>query len=331
MLSNVQVVPGATSVARFGDVLVWFETGPEGGGVMLTQLLQAAQAVGGGSVPSRQMGARLAAVLNTGDASAVPALAAATPEDAGLRVVVHGWGSLAGSDPSGGGTSGGGASGGGVVDSVNVRNGWVDQIVPRRPAFFLGRNTVPMAPGSSLSLEHGIVAGDGVTFSLADDSAPAPADEPPPSTPPAPATEQRGPEHTDEASATGQPPVGWPPPAPSLRPQAPPPPGRLVLDDGSTAVLERSCVLGHAPNVSPEVQTGAAVALAVQGPGVAAAHAEIRVEPGRVSVRDLGGAPTYVLAPGSQSWTPLDPGQLVPLVTGTRIALGQRSISYEQP
>lgn len=305
MLSNVQVVPGATSVARFGQVLVWFETGPEGGGVMLTQLLQTAQAVAGGSVPSRHMGARLAAVLNTGDATAVPALAAATPEEAGLRVVVHGWGSLAaGVGASGDGESGGDAPGGGAPEGVSVRNGWVDQVVPHRAAFFLGRNTVPAsAPGSGSSpgLEDGLATGDGVTFSLA------------------------------EASATGQQPVAWPPPPPDVLPQAPPPPGRLVLDDGSTAVLERSCVLGHAPNVSPQVQAGGAIGLAVQGPGVAAAHAEILVEPERVSVRDLGAAATYVLTPGSQSWTHLGTGQLVSLVTGTRIALGQRTMSYEQP
>lgn len=57
MLTNVQVLAGATSVARFEDAVVWFEAGPGGGGAMLTEALQAVQAVGNGSEQSRQLGA----------------------------------------------------------------------------------------------------------------------------------------------------------------------------------------------------------------------------------------------------------------------------------
>ncbi|MEO5680297.1 MAG: FHA domain-containing protein [Acidimicrobiales bacterium] len=368
MLTNVQVVPGATSVARYHDVLVWFETGPQGGGVMLTQLLQAVQAVASGSVPPRQMGARLAAVLNTGDATAVPALVAAAPDDEGLRVVVHGWGVV-------------------VADGLRVPNGWVDQVIAGRRSFFLGRNTTtPVAPmeRSALNLEDGIVPGEGVSFNLAPrpattapgagapaapPSAPAPADPragdpqagaPAAATPPAP---DPVPSVPAAAPAPGPPPVAWPPPgAPSAGPPARPTPppttppphaygqvqppsggpaaaasppgaalGRLVLDDGSSAVLERTCVLGSAPQSSPAVQTGVAVPLTVAGAGIGAVHAEIRVEEGRVAVRDLGGGPTHVQAAGAPGWTPLAPGQLTPLLPGTRIALGQRTIAYERP
>lgn len=427
VLTNVQVLPGATSVARFGDVVVWFEMGSQGGGVMLTQLLQAAQAVSTGSVPSRQMGARLAAVLNTGDATAVPALVAATPEDDGLRVVVHGWGAV-------------------VADGVHVPSGWVDEVISDRRTFFVGRNTVtPVAPvdGSVLDLEDGVVLGDGVSFGLepralassptADALAeqptptPVPASAPSPTPTPIPtrvpdptpapapmasiwAARQPAPAQVPPAkeeasipdpspadvpaapagttSAFGPSPTAWPPPgAPSEAPPEPaekarppehptpyygqmppavddpvpptppatadpvpetPPPagdllppasdstpvaalptGRLVLDDGSNAPLERSCILGSAPHGSPAVQAGTAIPLTVVGVGVAGVHAEIRVEEGRVGVRDLGSATTYVLEPGSPSWTPLIAGQVITLAPGMRIAIGQRTIGYE--
>lgn len=479
---------------------------------MLTQLLQAAQAVSAGAVPARQMGARLAAVLNTGDATAVPALVAATPDEDGLRVVVHGWGAV-------------------VADGVHVLNGWVDQVIADRRTFFVGRNTVtPVAPveGSGLDLEDGVVLGDGVSFVLepalarseaalptpppapmsawaatpiedldpnpvsspdpapaaaaAPDSYPdpaaapdptsAPADPglaapdstpgPAPRTPPAPLTtiwglpvpaaasapvpEDPGPEPAerdpqaapgaadtdaepsptaspapgeaagtdpgpattgspvpDQAASTqpdptttgwpapGEPestqadpaptrwpgpgeaastqadpaPTGWPVPgaaaddqpepaqaapsepgpygqvqpapaeqplsaaAPAGPPAAALPAGRLVLDDGSSALLERSCVLGTAPHGSPAVQTGTAIPLTVEGVGIAPVHAEVLVEQGRAGVRDLGSAVTYLLVPGSPSWAPLIPGQITTLTPGMRIAIGQRTIAYE--
>ena len=103
-----------------------------------------------------------------------------------------------------------------------------------------------------------------------------------------------------------------------------------MLDDGSSAVLERTCVLGSAPYGSPAVQTGVALPLVVMGPGVAAVHVEVRVEPGNVAVRDLGSAPTYVLAPGGVTWAPLAPGQISALAPGSRIAIGQRTVSFER-
>ena len=337
MLTNVQVLAGTTSVARFSDVVVWFETGPEGGGTLLPQLLAAVKDVASGDVAPRHMGARLATVLNDGDATTVPALAAATPEDAGLRVVVHGWGCV-------------------VADGIHIPSGWADQVIHDRSAFFLGRNTAtPLAPveGSVLDLEEGVVPGDGASFTLAgaDDPAAAaapggapaaspdlpsaapvaaappmaaeptfpaepPAYEPPPSDPPAgvPTT----------PSAAGLPDV----PAPAA---APLPPGRLVLDDGRSAVLERTCVVGSAPHGSPAVQTGVALPLTVTGPGVAAIHVEIRVETDNVAARDLGSAPTDLLPPGGTTWERLTPGRISPLAPGSRIAIGQRTISYERP
>ena len=119
--------------------------------------------------------------------------------------------------------------------------------------------------------------------------------------------------------------------APAPAPAPPPPPGRLVLDDGSSAVLERSCVLGSAPHTSPAVQNGAAAPLTVVGPGVAPVHAEIRVEEDRVGLRDLGSGATYVLPPGAPTWSTLATGPIQLLTPGTRIALGQRTFSYERP
>ncbi len=316
VLSNVQVVPGASSVARIGDVLLWFETGPDRGGPMVTQLLQEVQGVASGSVPSQAMGARLAAVLNSGDAQAVPALAAGTPEDGGLRVVVHGSGAL-------------------VADGVHVPNGWADQVVTDRRSFFLGRNRVtPMVPTSSptLNLEDGVVPGDGVSFSLATVPEPSP---------------ERGGGPGAPGLPQGSSPIAWPPPRPAPErpagervsvPPRPPttapggsPAGRLVLDDGSSAVLARTCVLGTTPDASPAVKTGAAVPLTVLGTGVAGVHAELRVDQAEVAVRDLGAALTHVLPPGALTWIALAPGQVTPIAPGTRIAVGQRTFSYERP
>jgi len=342
VLTNVQVLAGATSVARYDDVVVWFETGPQGGGTVLTQLLQVVQGVSSGVVTPAQMGARLAAALNTGDASSVPAMVAATPENHGLRVVVHGWGAV-------------------VTDGLRVPNGWADQVIADRNTFFLGRNTVaPVAPveGSTFDLEDGVVPGDGVGFALSPANqpvagavgpapvGPGPGSAPPPSPPPqagsrADSSPVAGPPGVfpPEGPSGTNPPPG--PPAPIIQTAppswdqspsgAPGPPGRLVLDDGSSAVLEQTCVLGSAPHGSPAVQTGVAIPLTVFGPGVAPVHAEIRVEHGQVAVRDLGAAPTYVLAPGMPSWLPLAAGQISPLAPGTRLALGQRTISYERP
>ena len=316
MLTNLQVLSGTTSVARLGEVVVWFETGPDGGGVMLTQLLQALQGVASGPVPSRQMGARLAAVLNTGDAQAVPAMVAATPEENGLRVVVHGWGAV-------------------VADGVHVPNGWADQLIPDRRTFFIGRNTVtPVTPteGASDELEGGVVPGDGLSFSLGPSPGPAstehhPSEDPAPMAaptawppPPAPAVERaRKPVHTRR------------PPAAARAGAGPARLGRLVLDDGSEALLERTSVLGSAPHASSAVQTEGAIPLTVVGPGVAEVHAEVRVDQGGVAVRVLGPSPTHLLAPGAPAWIPLEPGQLTSLTPGTRIALGQRTLSYERP
>jgi len=469
VLTNVQVLAGASSVARFDDVVVWFETGPKGGGELLAKLLHVVRGVASGSVPPSQMGAQLADLLTVGDDESVPALAAATPEDGRLRVVVHGWGAV-------------------VADGVWLSSGWADQVIADRTTFFLGRNTVtPVTPveGSPFDLEEGIVPGDGVSVTrtpaarlapvptvavtaaavpfpgapppadragapdpwappepapaqasvqagppaagasdpwpeadgpaVTSASAPAPvedappstpvhdpdawsevegaavtatsaplddqppsspaadadpwaapagvpaageppADEPPPSDPPAPAASPADSPWAGPGTGGGAPaPTIWPPPgvAPEpmgaaprtpppgppqpfgIRPSpsaAPPPaPGRLVLDDGNSAVLERTCVLGSGPEASPAVQTGVALPLTVVGPGVSPIHAEIRVERHRVTVRDLGSAPTYILAPGGSSWIPLRAGQISELAPGSRIALGQRTVAYERP
>ena len=269
----MQVVPGTTAVARFGEVVVWFETGPNGGGLVLTQLLQATQSVASGSVPSSQMGARLAAVLNGGDATSVPALVAAAPEGDGLQVVVHGWGAVA-------------------AEGVHLDKGWADEHLASQSAWFLGRNTaLARAPVThpTLGPGDGVVPGDGLRFSLT-------------ATPPAQAA-----------------------------PPGVPAPGRLVLDDGSMAVLARTCVLGSAPQLSPAVQAGVATPLTVGGPGIAAVHAEVHLGSGQVGVVALGPAVTYLLEVGAHSWVPLTAGALTPLAPGARIALGPRTISYQQP
>lgn len=157
MRSAVQVTPGANAVGRFGDVVVWFETDPSGGGVMVTHVLQILRAVAAGSVAPHQMGARLAAVLTTGDHTAVPALVAAVPLQDGLQVVVHGWGAVA-------------------ADGIRVTQGWVDEVLTGRLSWWIGRNTanpVPPSPRSVVELVEGLVPGDGAAIAV----------DPPPSAP----------------------------------------------------------------------------------------------------------------------------------------------------
>ncbi len=169
-LTTAQVLTGTTLVARFGDLALWVEAGPDGGGPTLAAVLDAARAVGEGGAGAAELGPRLAAALNQGPSS-VPALAAVIADAGGLRVVVHGWGRYYGA-------------------GVDMPNGWVDQVVAWTDAAAIGRNTAALRfvePGSPVNLRAGVVNGDALAlFFTPGQSTPAAAPPPVAAVAPAP-------------------------------------------------------------------------------------------------------------------------------------------------
>ena len=264
-------------MGRFGDVTAWWETGDEGGGVTLTQVVQLLRSVASGALAPGQVGARIAGVLTTGDPTAVPALVVAVPVPTGLQVVVHGWGAV-------------------VADELRIPNGWIDEVVTGRTAWWIGRNTAtPQAPviGAPVELLDGVVPGDGAGIALYD--APAPEPEPMPE-----------------------------PEAPAFVP------GHIVLDDGRAVQVTGTTIIGTDPGEARAVRIGMAEGLALSSPDgtVRPVHAELRLLPDRIVLVDATNGATHVLAPGAAAWEPAENGALLPLLPGTRVALGSRTFSY---
>ncbi len=113
-----------------------------------------------------------------------------------------------------------------------------------------------------------------------------------------------------------------------------PPLGVLMVDDGSVYRLERSYLIGSAPDSDPTVTGGRARALTLgAAPAVAPAHAEIRLTGWGVSVIDRGSdnAVTQVLLPGATGWSALHPFVAQGLRPGAHIAVGRRTVSLISP
>jgi hypothetical protein len=283
--TTVQVTPGITSVARFGDVVAWFETDASGGGVMVTQILQILRSVASGSVPHHQLGSRVAALLTTGDQGAVPALVAAVPVEGGLQVVVHGWGAV-------------------VADGLRIPNGWIDEVIPGRQAWWIGRNTAtPVAPtpDAPIALQEGVVPGSGAGIAVEPEPVPEPEPEP---------------EVIEE---------------PELDPADTDPPVRVVLDDGRTIELTTGFIIGSAPDGSRAVRQGLMEPLVLDSGGgtVRPIHAELRVEAGRVAIVDATDGATHVLTPGATEWELVEQGKILKLQAGTRLAIGSRILHFQ--
>lgn len=112
-----------------------------------------------------------------------------------------------------------------------------------------------------------------------------------------------------------------------------PPLGLLVLDDGTTYVLDVDCVLGRDPEKSDPAREGMRpVRLDDSSGGMSRAHAEIRLVEWDVTVVDRGSTNgTHVRMPGQREWTRLTPGQSTTLMPGTEITLGNRTLTFDSP
>jgi hypothetical protein len=109
--------------------------------------------------------------------------------------------------------------------------------------------------------------------------------------------------------------------------------GVLLVDDGTVLRLDRSFLIGSAPDTDPTVSGGRARPLTLGGdPDVAPVHAEVRLTGWTVSVIDRGAThPTLVLAPGGATWEALRPFITTALRPGTHIAVGGRVLTMVSP
>lgn len=111
-----------------------------------------------------------------------------------------------------------------------------------------------------------------------------------------------------------------------------PPLGLLVLDAGSTFVLDDSYILGRSPEAAIEVQSGQHRAIRIDDTSGALSrvHAEIRLEDWDVQLIDRGSANgTFVAGPGQNGWTRLAQRQTFVLTPGTQVRIGQRTFTFE--
>ncbi|WP_433653996.1 FHA domain-containing protein [Nocardia sp. CA-128927] len=110
-----------------------------------------------------------------------------------------------------------------------------------------------------------------------------------------------------------------------------PPLGLLLLDDGTSFVLDNDCVLGREPEHAEAVAHGARpVRLEDLSGGMSRAHAEIRLIDWDVTVVDGGSTNgTHVRQPGHQDWTRAIPGHPVKLTPGAQVQLGGRVVTFD--
>jgi hypothetical protein len=118
----------------------------------------------------------------------------------------------------------------------------------------------------------------------------------------------------------------------NLVPGPRPPLGVLVFEDGSTYSLSSDYVVGRQPDVSPLVQQGRSLPLALEDDErtISRAHAELRLEGWDVQFVNLSSTNgSFVWDPGTSQWVQLQPDQPLVLSSGMRIALGRRTAVFE--
>lgn len=110
-----------------------------------------------------------------------------------------------------------------------------------------------------------------------------------------------------------------------------PPLGILVLDDGSTYLLEADSVLGRDPEKSEPVRRGLTpLQVTDNSGGMSRAHAELRLVEWDVTLIDRGSTNgTRTRAPGFREWVRVPPHQPVILVPSTEILIGNRMLRLE--
>jgi hypothetical protein len=107
--------------------------------------------------------------------------------------------------------------------------------------------------------------------------------------------------------------------------------GYLIGDDGVSSVLDHDLVLGRSPQSDQKVRDGQARPLALDdGTGLLGdAHADVVLDGWDVTVVDRGlPQGTQVCEPDSATWIKLAPGQAFPLVSGSRVRLGTRELTF---
>ena len=112
-----------------------------------------------------------------------------------------------------------------------------------------------------------------------------------------------------------------------------PPLGLLIIDDGTTFVLDADCVIGRDPEKSDAAREGLRpIRLIDNSGGMSRAHAEIRLQDWDVAIVDRGSTNgTHIRLPGTHDWLRLAPHQPQVLVPGAEVMIGNRVISFDSP
>ncbi len=111
-----------------------------------------------------------------------------------------------------------------------------------------------------------------------------------------------------------------------------PPLGLLVLDIGSTFVLDDNYLLGRNPEVDDAVISSRLrpIRLDDDSGTLSRVHAEIRLEGWDVLLLDRGSANgTYVAGAGQSAWNRLAPHRPIVLTPGTHVRIGRRMFTFE--
>jgi hypothetical protein len=111
-----------------------------------------------------------------------------------------------------------------------------------------------------------------------------------------------------------------------------PPLGLLVLDIGSTFVLDDNYLLGRNPEVDEAVIRSELrpIRLDDDSGTLSRVHAEIRLDGWDVLLIDRGSANgTYIATAGQQGWNRLAPNNAVVLSPGTHVRTGRRMFTFE--
>ena len=111
-----------------------------------------------------------------------------------------------------------------------------------------------------------------------------------------------------------------------------PPLGLLVLDIGSTFVLDDNYLLGRNPEVDEGVISSRLrpIRLDDDSGTLSRVHAEIRLEGWDVLLIDRGSANgTHVATSGQSGWSRLAPDRPIVLTPGTHVRIGRRVFTFE--
>ncbi|MFH5206646.1 FHA domain-containing protein [Antrihabitans spumae] len=112
-----------------------------------------------------------------------------------------------------------------------------------------------------------------------------------------------------------------------------PPLGLLVVDDGTTFILDGDCVLGREPETSDAARAGfTPIRLSDSSGGMSRAHAEFRLIEWDVAIVDRGSTNgTHVRVAGALDWHRLPPRQPFLLTPGSEVMIGGRTVTFDSP